>query len=267
MTYSELIPKAVKILDNYQESPDIYTLTLDFKTRHEPGQFIQVSVLGIGEAPISISSYSRKFVKISVRTVGDVTNALAKLKKGDKVFVRGPYGKGYPLAEHKGKKLLLIGGGCGVAPLKGAIDYVEANRKLFAKVFLFLGYRGPDDIIFKRELNEWRSQYHLAVTVDQKSKDSCYSGEVGFVTNAIKVFEILEPENYVVFLCGPPVMMKASIKLLHEKGIGNSQIYISSERMMSCAIGQCCHCMIRGKFVCTDGPVFCYEDVCDSGEM
>jgi anaerobic sulfite reductase subunit B len=261
MSPSELIPQPVKILDVFQESPDTYTFILDYKIKHDPGQFIQVNILGVGESPISISSYSSKFLKITVRVVGNVTRALTKLKKGEVVFVRGPYGAGYPLANYAGKSLILIGGGCGVAPLKGAIDYVESKRDLFKDIYLFLGYRSPDDMLFKREQKEWEQKYHIEVTVENAPQEICYTGKTGFVTAALTAFEICGPERFIACLCGPPVMINKSIEILHQKGIAYNQIYVSAERLMHCAIGKCCHCMVHGEFVCKDGPVFRYDQI------
>jgi len=126
---NEYVPFPVKVLSKKDESADTFTLRLDWKVKHDPGQFIQISIPGIGEAPISISSYSDKYMEITIRKVGNVTNGLYALKEGDTVLVRGPYGKGYPMDELKGNNIIFIGGGCGVAPLKGAIEYVEKNRK------------------------------------------------------------------------------------------------------------------------------------------
>ncbi|MBI5414237.1 FAD/NAD(P)-binding protein [Candidatus Peregrinibacteria bacterium] len=256
-----LIPRPVKVLDVYHESPDTITITLDMQVDHEPGQFIQVSLFGIGEAPISISSYSNKFLKISVRAIGNVTNELAKVQKGDILHVRGPYGNGYPLKEYFGKSIVLIGGGCGVAPLKGAIDYIEAHREKFHDIYLFLGFRGPADILFKRELVEWRKKYHIETTVEEVPQGTCYTGQSGYITKALSAFSICGPDRFVVFMCGPPPMMNASVKILREKKVPFSRMFVSTERLMYCAIGQCCHCMVRDKFICTDGPVFCYEDI------
>lgn len=258
---NELIPKAVKILDKRQESPDIFTFKLDIQMDYKPGQFMQVSVLGVGEAPISISSYSKKFLNISVRTVGNVTNVLALLKKGDMVHVRGPYGNGYDFEKHAGKDLILVGGGCGVAPLKGIIDYVEANRKLFGEVYLFLGYRSSHDVIFKKELNKWKDQYHVEVAVEKKTPHSCYVSQIGYITPALEKFIMKKPEKCIVGMCGPPMLMKISADILNKKGVKYNQMYLSEERLMQCGVGQCCHCMIRGEFVCMDGPVFNYADI------
>ncbi|RJQ18152.1 hypothetical protein C4573_00330 [Candidatus Woesearchaeota archaeon] len=262
-TENPFVPKPYKILEFYRETPDTFTITINMAVQHAPGQFVQVSLPGIGESPISICSDSREHIKLNIREVGNVTRALANLKKGDTVLVRGPYGKGYPMESLKGNSLLIIGGGCGVAPLKGIIDYVENHRSEYKDVQLYLGYRTPDDIIFKRELDEWVKKYHLNVTVDKEAHGQfCYDVKEGFITDALKKSDITN-ENKVVFVCGPPVMMKYVIQILKDKGFNDDQIFISAERLMYCAVGVCCHCMIRGKFCCMDGPVFRYDEVKD----
>ena len=177
------MPKPYKVLEFFRETPDTFTITVKMKIKHEPGQFVQISVPGVGESPISICSYSKEHIKLNIREVGNVTNALAKLKKGDKVLIRGPYGKGYPMHSFIGQNLIIIGGGCGVAPLKGIVDYVEHNRKDYKDIHMFLGYRSPKDIIFSRELEEWRKTYKLTVTVDENQHgEFCYNAKTGFVT-------------------------------------------------------------------------------------
>ena len=255
------VPSPYKISEFYQESPDTFTLTVKMKNTHAPGQFVQVSIPGIGESPISICSDSREHIKLNIREVGNVTRALSSLRKEDTLLVRGPYGKGYPMEQLKGNNLIIIGGGCGVAPLKGVIDYIENHRDAYRDVQLFLGYRSPDDIIFKRELEEWQKKYHMRVTVDKAQHGLvCYEAKEGFITDALKQAQFTN-DNKVVFLCGPPVMIKFVIGILKQKGFHDDQIFISAERLMYCAFGVCCHCMIRGKFTCIDGPVFRYDEI------
>ncbi|PIN70815.1 hypothetical protein COV94_01190, partial [Candidatus Woesearchaeota archaeon CG11_big_fil_rev_8_21_14_0_20_57_5] len=137
----------------------------------------------------------------------------------------------------------------------------EQHRDDYKAVLLFLGYRSPDDIIFSRELQEWEQQYHLSVTVDQNPHEQfCYNAKTGFVTEALKHTDISNT-NQVAFVCGPPVMMKFVIDILHQKGFNDDQIFVSAERLMYCGIGACCHCMIKGKYTCIDGPVFRYDEI------
>lgn len=258
-------PRPYKIIDSFRESPDTVTLTVNIQISHDPGQFFQLSIPGVGECPISICSDSEKYVKFNVRQVGNMTNSLANLKKGDTLWIRGPYGRGYPMRELAGNNLLFIGGGCGVAPLKGIIDYVENHREEYLNVQMFLGYRTPNDIIFKRELEEWKNKYHLQVTVDKNpDPGSCYNYSIkeGFITKALEEADI-DNYNKVAFVCGPPIMMKFVIGILKKKGFHDDQIFISAERLMFCGVGVCCHCMIKDKYTCVDGPVFRYDEIKD----
>ena len=138
-TINPYLPKKVKVIEYFRESHDNFSIIVDFKCNHEPGQYVMVSLPGIGEAPISICSYSSKHLKLNIREVGSVTFALGKLKEGDFLFVRGPYGKGYPMKNLEGQNILMIGGGCGVAPLKGIIDYLEQNRLKYKDIDLYFG--------------------------------------------------------------------------------------------------------------------------------
>jgi len=254
------IPKPVRVISIKKEAPDHFTLKLDLQMKHEPGQFLQVGLPGIGEAPISFASYNNKHVELSIHQVGNVTNALAKLKKGDKILVRGPYGKGYPMKDFKGNDIVIIGGGCGVAPLKGIIEYIERNRKDFRDIILFLGFRSPKDVLFKDSLSGWKKKFSLNVSVDKNPSKVCFDGKVGFVTKLLEESK-LSNENKIVFICGPPIMMKFGVKILKDKGFNDEQIYISTERLMYCGIGICGHCMIHGKYTCKDGPVFRYDQI------
>jgi anaerobic sulfite reductase subunit B len=257
------LPKPYKILEFHRETSDSFTVKADMEIDHDPGQFVQVGLLGIGECPISICSDSREYIQLNIREVGNVTIALSKLEQGDTVFIRGPYGKGYPMRYLKGNSLLIIGGGCGVAPLKGIIDYAENHRRDYKDLTLLLGYRSPDDILFQRELLEWKNRYNLQVTVDQNTHGKfCYGAKEGFVTDALESMDISN-NNQIAFVCGPPVMMKFVIRSLKDKGFNDDQIFLSTERLMYCALGVCCHCMIKGKFTCVDGPVFRYDEIKD----
>jgi anaerobic sulfite reductase subunit B len=258
---SPLQPKPYRVLKNVRESPDTFTLRVAMPINHDPGQFVQVSYPGYGESAISISSDSRKYIDLTIHEVGNVTKELAKVRMGDTLLVRGPYGRGYPMKYLKGNNIIIIGGGCGVAPLKGIIEYLEHHREDYKDVHLFLGYRSPNDILFQKELEEWKNKYKLTVTVDQNpSGQFCYDAKTGFVTNSLKESGITN-NNAVAMLCGPPVMMNIATGILKEKGFHDDQIFVSAERLMYCGIGICSHCMIRGKYTCIDGPVFRYDDI------
>ncbi|MEK6968519.1 MAG: FAD/NAD(P)-binding protein [Nanoarchaeota archaeon] len=257
------MPSKVKVLEFFRESPDNFSLTVGFKKEHEPGQFVMVSLPGIGEAAISIASYSNKSMKLNIREVGSVTDNLAKLRKGDSIFMRGPYGRGYPMKELEGKNILMIGGGCGVAPLKGVVEYIATNRKKYGDITLFFGYRSVQDVLFTREIDSWKKHYKVMLSIDKVQKnerESCYDATPGFVTENVERANIT-PANTVVLMCGPPKMMELTMQALQKKGFQSDQLFVSTERLMQCAFGKCGHCMIKGKYVCTDGPVFRWDEI------
>ena len=249
------LPERVKVLEKTFETSDVFRLRMAFRSDYRPGQFLQIGLPGYGEAPISISSFSKNYVEMHIRAVGNVTNALGKLNAGDYVFVRGPYGNGFPV-ELLGKTgLIFIGGGCGVAPLKSVIDYMEMEKPGFSDVHVFFGFKRPEEIIMKEKIARWESRFRVKLSVDENPSRAEFSGKTGFVTELVKEFR---PDglDYTVLMCGPPVMMKKSMELLLAKGFRRDQIYLSTERLMKCGVGVCGHCMIRGKYTCKDGPIF-----------
>ena len=228
------------------------------KISYEPGQFYQVSVPGFGEAPISVCSYSDDFLEFNIRAVGDVTDEMVKLEQGDTMWLRGPYGTHYPMKELIGKSLMIIGGGTGVAPLRGVIKYVEKHRADYDRVHLFIGFRSPEAIIFKKDIGLWNRIFDLRLTVDKAEPG--YKGKVGLVTKIVEESG-LDSNNKAAIVCGPPAMIKFTIMALEKIGFSHSQIFISHERRMKCGVGMCGHCMISGIYVCKDGPVFRYDQV------
>lgn len=253
-------PKLKKVIYYKRDASDLFTIRLDWKLKHNPGQFVLISLPGIGECPISICSYSNKYIELNIREVGNVTKNLSKIKKNDQLLVRGPYGKGYPMPYFKNKDIIIIGGGCGIAPLKSVIEYIQKKRADFKDILLYLGFRSPSDIMFERDLKKWEKKFCLNVTFDKAPEKTCYDGKIGFVTDLIEKSK-LNNENKVVFMCGPPMMIEKTITILRNKGFNNNQIYLSMERLMYCGIGKCGHCMISGKYTCKDGPVFRYDEI------
>jgi len=254
------LSKPSKITFYRRETADSFTIRTDFKIKHEPGQFAQIWLPGIGEAPISICSWSEEFTEFHIREVGNVTKYLARLKKGDTIHLRGPYGRPYPVSKFHGKSLVLVGGGCGVAPLKGVISYLEKHKDKFNSIHMYFGFRSPDDICFKEDMKKWAKRFDLHLTVDQNPKKKKITCDVCFITDVLAKTKI-NPDNKIVFICGPPIMMNIAINHLKSKGFKEEQIYISAERLMNCALGVCGHCMINGKYTCMDGPVFRYDEV------
>lgn len=249
------LPTKYKIMKIFKETHDTATFRIKCSYKHAPGQFFEIGVLGIGECPVSICSYSKDYVDLCIRNVGNVTNAIHSRKTGNYIWMRGPYGNGYPMHELYGKDVCLIGGGTGTAPLVGALEYIEKNRKAFGNVDVFFGFRFPHDILFKRDIKKWKKKFNLYLTVDKGEK--AWKGNVGVVTKLLDNAKI--STDSAVLICGPPIMTKFVMQSLEKKGIKEDNVYISFERLMSCGIGKCGHCELGGKYVCKQGPVFRYD--------
>jgi sulfhydrogenase subunit gamma (sulfur reductase) len=230
---------------------------------NEPGQFVEVSMFGVGEAPISISSSpsrSNGRFELCVRKVGDVTSAMHQLAPGQMVGVRGPFGHGFPIDKMKGKDILFAAGGLGLAPLRSLINQVLDERHFFGRVIILYGTKRPAEILFKDELLEWsqRDGVEFYMTVDRG--DDSWRGHVGVITTLFPKVTI-NPRNTVAATCGPPIMYRFVLMELLGKGIPESQIYLSLERRMKCGVGKCGHCQINQLYCCQDGPVFTYAQI------
>jgi len=255
MTINPYEPEMAKIKKVVDENPEIKTFVLDKKMHFLPGQFVQVSLPGFGEAPISISSYPD--LELTFRPVGSVTDDLYKMRPRNKIGIRGPYGNPYPFDYLKGKDILLISGGCGLAPIRSFIDYYLLNKKHFSSLVLFYGARNPKSIIYKNELEKWKKHFSVHVTVDEADKN--WKGNIGVVTKLLGNFKL--PKNPVAMICGPPIMFKFVSHMLNAKGVSDDKIIVSFERNMRCGIGKCFHCNIGSKLVCKDGPNFRWSEV------
>jgi len=234
---------------------------------HEPGQFVMVSLLGVGEAPFSVSSSPTKLgsFELVVRNVGKLTNAINRLKAGDEVGIRGPFGNGFPVHILDGSDLLFVAGGIGIVPLHSLINYAIDNRRDFGKVNILLGCNRPEDMLFSDELDEWtkRLDVNFECTVDRA--DSGWKGNIGLITSLIPGINLI-PERTFAFVVGPPIMYKFVVAKLLEKEIPERQILISLERHMKCGLGKCGHCQINGIYCCQEGPVFSYDKIKDMRE-
>ncbi|MEM2869317.1 MAG: FAD/NAD(P)-binding protein [Thermoplasmata archaeon] len=233
---------------------------------HQPGQFVELSVPGIGEAPISICSSPEEkgYIDLCIRRVGSVTNAVHKMTAGDAIYIRGPYGVGFPLDSIKGKDIVYLLGGLGLPPVRGHINYVLAHKEDFGRVTILYGARTPADLLFKHEFDDWKKRANFLVTVDAaKNPDGTpchWDGCVGFGVALID--KLTYPiKDAVGIIVGPPVMYKFAIKRFKEAGMEDRQIYVSLERLMKCGVGKCQHCQINHKYCCLDGPVFNYAEV------
>jgi sulfhydrogenase subunit gamma (sulfur reductase) len=229
---------------------------------HEPGQFVEVSLFGAGEAPISICSSptQRGSFELCVRAVGKLTQALHELDVGDEIGIRGPFGKGFPVSVLEGNDLILIAGGLGLAPLRSLINFVIDNRRDFGSVTILLGCNSPKNIPFGDEIELWskRIDVNFSCTVDKADPD--WKGNVGVITTLIPGVTLDAPRTFAIAV-GPPIMYKYVITELINKGIPEDQILVSLERHMKCGLGKCGHCQIHNVYCCQDGPVFKYSRI------
>ena len=232
---------------------------------YKPGQFVQFSIPGLGEATFSISSppTRRDFVEFGMRKVGTFTEAFFKLKEGDTFNMRGPYGNGFDMDSMKGRDLIIIAGGLGAVPLRSALLYAEDRREEFNQVFFLNGARSPKDMLFREDFMAMAArgilEVQLAVDADDTGE---WPYEVGFVTALIpKLADKINPENTTALICGPPVMYKFVIQELLKLNVPKDQILMTLERRMKCGQGHCGHCAIGGRYTCLDGPIFTYYDV------
>jgi len=229
---------------------------------HQPGQFVEVSLFGIGEAPISISSSPTKkgSFELAVRAVGNVTQAMHRMEKGAVLGIRGPFGKGFPVETLKGKDILFVAGGIGLVPLRSLINYVIDKRKDFGRVIVFFGAKTPSEQLFLGELAKWRTSKELEYLETVDRADAAWKGNVGVIT---KLFPkvTLDPQKTVAVIVGPPIMYRFAILEAQVKGIPDDQIIVSLERRMKCGVGKCGHCQINDIYVCQEGPVFTYARI------
>ena len=250
-----------------RETNDTFSLELKPKKgakkfHFKPGQFNMLYVFGVGEVPISISGdpTDQNVLVHTTRAVGTVTKAMKKLKAGDTLGIRGPFGTSWPVDKAVGDDVVVVAGGIGLAPLRPVIYYLLANREKYGKVVLLYGTRTPDDILFSKDLKKWRSRFdiELHITVDRAT--GSWKGNVGVVTHLIgkAPFDHL---NCKAMVCGPEIMMRFTILEFQKRGIDDKNIFVSMERNMKCGIGLCGHCQIGPVFACKDGPVFCYDNV------
>ena len=231
---------------------------------HKPGQFMQVSVNGIGEAPISVSSSPTRgdYLELGVRRAGTLTGALHDLKSGDVIGLRGAFGTFFDTDSMKGRDLLLISGGCGLAPMRALIQYIEDCRDNYGDVTILYGAKSPDDVLYKNELVEWQNskKVECQITVDSIREGTCWDSNVGLITKLIPPLKI-DAEKTTAVIVGPPIMYKYVIQELYSKGLSDKDIIVSLERYMKCGVGKCGHCTIDHLYCCIDGPVFTLDQV------
>jgi sulfite reductase subunit B len=260
------LPAEATIEEIIQETSTIKTFVLKLKNdfSFSTGQFIELTVPGLGEAPFTPSSDPavKEKIDVTIMNVGMVTSWLHSVNKGEVLGVRGPYGKGYPLDTFKGRDCLIVGGGVGLAPLRSLLFSLFRDLDNYNKVVLCYGARTPSDILYKDSLPEWAKKKKMHVITSVDVGEPAWKGNVGLVTTILKDLPI-NFKNAVSIVCGPPIMMKfVTLKLL-DLGFHPKDIYLSMEKSMSCGLGKCGHCRIGKYYACKDGPVFTYEQLKD----
>ena len=263
------LPHVAVITKIIDETPDTKTFHLNLKDENvrkaftfESGQFAEYSVFGAGEATFCISSSPTRpdRLECAVKRVGRVTNALHRLGEGAEIGFRGPYGNSFPLDYLKGKNLVFVAGGIGLAPLRSLIWNVIDNRADYGKVDIIYGARSPGDLCFRYDLDEWEADagINMVTTIDREADG--WSGRVGFVP---KVLEETAPtgKDAAAIVCGPPVMIRFTFPVLEKLGFTPEQMITTLEKRMKCGIGKCGRCNIGEVFVCRDGPVFSYKEI------
>jgi len=263
------VPATARIVERVQESNTIFTLRLEFidqtlhsRYRFAPGQFNMVFLAGVGEVPISIVSdpEHETLYDHTIRAVGRVTRGLAKLKAGDHVGIRGPFGRGWPLQEAEGKDIMIVTGGLGCAPVVSVINYVVARRARFGRLIIMQGVKHADDLLWQTRYQAWAALPQTQVIVSADAAGKQWPWRIGRVTDMFREVNLV-PEQTIAMLCGPEIMMRIAAENLLQQGVASKKIFLSMERNMHCAMGQCGHCQLGGWFVCKDGPVFSYNDV------
>jgi NAD(P)H-flavin reductase len=269
----DFVPKLATIIKKtpLTEKETLFEIQLDDKTElgHMPGQFVQVSVFGVGEAPLSVSSSptQRGSFELCIRKVGNVTTALHNMDTGDKIGIRGPYGKGFDLNALKKCDIVFVAGGLGIVPLRSLINYVLDKRDQFGRVTILYGCKEPCELLFADEIKEWeaRTDTEHYLTVDRCPDNVCWEGNIGVITTLLPNVHFT-PKTVCAMVVGPPVMYRFVVQSLKEAGVPDTDILVSLERRMKCGVGKCGHCQMNNLYVCKDGPVFTYADIKDVPE-
>jgi sulfhydrogenase subunit gamma (sulfur reductase) len=266
-----LVPSLCTVEKVIRETPDILTYRLKFKDENlmsdfswMPGQFVEFSLLGNGECTFCISSSSTRkgYFDCSIKKAGIVTADIhSSIDEGDTVGIRGPYGNWFPLDDLKGKNLLFVGGGIGLAPLRSLIQYCIDNRKDYKDFTILYGARTSADMCYKDEIEEWRKDPSLNVILTIDRPEDSWKENVGVVPKILE--EVVKPviANTKVITCGPPIMIKYTIQSLLKLGFADPDIITTLEMKMQCGLGKCGRCNIGSTYVCKDGPVFTYEQL------
>ena len=256
-----MVPVAARVSARRRETRDTWTLSIESgSSAYRPGQFSMLYAFGVGEIPVSLSGDpgGGGLLIHTVRAVGAVSQAVTRLRPGDWIGLRGPYGTAWPLEESRGNDVVVVAGGLGLAPLRPAIYRLFAEHERYGRIAVLYGTRSPADILFRREIERWRRRLEAEVEVTVDHADETWRGHVGVVTNLIARGGF-DPDHTVAFVCGPEIMMRFSARALEAVGVAPERIFVSLERNMKCAVAQCGHCQLGPTLLCRDGPVMRYD--------
>jgi NAD(P)H-flavin reductase len=257
-----MVPASFVVRERVRETADTWTLTLEALDGRGPaigpGQFVMVYVFGVGEVPISVSGAPDRVgpVVLTVRAVGAVTAAICATEPGAVLGLRGPFGTSWPIAESRAADVVVVAGGIGLAPLRPVVLHALEHRATFGEVLVLYGARTPDDLLYTSELERWRSDASVEITVD--AAEIGWHGRVGVVPRLLPRASFA-PERAVAFVCGPEIMMRFTVQALLDRGVAPDRIHVSLERNMRCGLGHCGHCQLGPTLICRDGPVYAYE--------
>lgn len=252
------IPISSKIVDITKHTNIEWTFRVSCSTENVlPGKFYEISIPKYGESPISVSGYGEDYIDFTIRNVGKVTSELFNYNVGDDLFIRGPYGNGFDISSYKGREVIVVAGGSGLAPVRGIVEYFYNNIDKCKKFKLIAGFKSYSDILFKDDMKKWSEKLDVLVTVD--NADENYSSNVGLVTKYIPELQIEDKKNTSVIVVGPPIMMKFTVDEFLKKDLAENNVWVSYERKMCCGVGKCGHCKMDNTYICIDGPVFNYS--------
>lgn len=257
MSKNILLPTPHKILNVLKHTETEYTFRVSCDVEPDYGQFFMLSLPKVGEAPISASGKGPGYVEFTIRNVGMLTQEIFRLEPGRSIFLRGPYGNHFPAEKFENKDLLIICGGTGMSPVMTLINHFYDHPEVCKSVTVIAGFKNKDAVLFKEEINKFKSRFRMIVTLDNEVEEGY---ETGMVTAHIGKVPIRSFEDYNIVIVGPPVMMHFSALECLKNGAREDKIWVSFERKMSCGVGKCGHCKINDTYVCLEGPVFNYKD-------
>lgn len=260
-----LVPQKARVIKIIQEAPDVKTFHVTSEKGKPfsvlPGQLAMISLPAVGEAMFSVTWQGESHLEFAIKKVGLLTDALHEIRVGQEIGIRGPYGNGFPIEDCKGKDLVFIGGGIGLAPLRSFINYCAEHREDYGQIQIIYGARTPDDLVFKDDLFlNWPEIPNTEVYVTVDRGDELWKGHVGFVPDYLDMIQPA-PQGRVAIVCGPPIMIKFVIQALARMGYKPNQVITTLEMRMKCGIGKCGRCNLGSNFVCLDGPVFTLEQL------